>query len=146
MTLTRKNGYCYGDTIDDLQAELVDYSQSNKYEAVKFFEAVCACGGRVFKLLTDEDEGVAQRICVACGTSHLMGDSQDYADDAELEGHVCVCDGEEFHLLSGVALYRDSSDVRWYYIGCHCTQCKLVGVFADWKCDGGDAESFLSNT
>jgi len=34
--------------------------------------------------------------------------------------------------------------VRWYYIACHCVECNLVGVFADWKCEAGDAAAFLA--
>jgi hypothetical protein len=34
--------------------------------------------------------------------------------------------------------------VRWYYIACHCFECDLVGVFADWKCEAGDAAAFLA--
>ena len=32
-----------------------------------------------------------------------MGDSASYADEAEPARHPCVCDGEAFELLSGVA-------------------------------------------
>jgi len=75
-----------------------------------------------------------------------MGDSDEFANDAEFERHACICDAAEFELLSGVALYEDSNDVRWYYIGCQCTHCHLVGVFADWKSEAGDADAFLAKT
>lgn len=75
---------------------------------------------------------------------HLIGDSQDYADEAEFGAHKCICGKEAFELLSGVALYDGSNDVRWYYIGCRCASCNLVGVFADWKCEAGQADLFLS--
>ena len=72
-----------------------------------------------------------------------MGDSESFAADATLEAHECVCDGEAFELSSGVALYEGSNDVRSYYIGCRCSRCDLTGVFADWKCEAGDADEFL---
>ena len=75
-----------------------------------------------------------------------MGDSAEYAQDADFEGHKCICSAEEFELLSGVAVYEGTNDVRWYYIGCMCTTCHLVGVFADWKCEAGDADTFLAKT
>jgi hypothetical protein len=146
MALQKKGKYWYGSTPEDTKAELIKFSKLNGYEATKFSESVCTCGNRSFKLKTDEDEGVARRICTACATSHLMGDSAEYASGAKLEKHGCICDSETFQLLSGVALYNESNDVRWYYIGCLCTKCNLVGVFADWKCEAGDAEAFLAET
>lgn len=144
MALQKKGKYWYGSSAEDTQTELVRYSKLNGYTATKFSESVCTCGNRSFKLETDEDEGAAKRICTACEASHLMGDSAEYASGASFESHVCVCDGEAFQLLSGVALYGESNDVRWYYIGCLCTKCNLVGVFADWKCEAGDADAFLA--
>jgi hypothetical protein len=144
MTLQKKGKYWYGSTAEDTKTELVKYSKLNGYTATKFSESVCTCGNRAFKLETDEDEGTAKRICTACEALHLMGDSAEYASSANFENHVCVCNSEMFQLLSGVALYDESNDVRWYYIGCLCTKCSLVGVFADWKCEAGDADAFLA--
>lgn len=146
MTLQKKGKYWYGTTPEDIEAQLVAYSTRNKYVAVKFSRSACACGNRSFTLETDEDAGAARRTCVRCGAVHLMGDSYEYASEAEFERHSCICDAEAFELLSGVALYADSNDVRWYYIGCRCTSCELVGVFADWKCEAGDADAFLRKT
>lgn len=146
MALTKKGKYWYGSELADTKIEIQQYSDLNGYKAVKFNESVCTCGGRIFKLETDEDEGVARRTCTACGAVHLMGDSADYAEDANPEEHECICLAQEFELVSGVALYADSNDVRWYYIGCRCTKCHLVGVFADWKCEAGDADAFLAKT
>jgi hypothetical protein len=41
-------------------------------------------------------------------------------------------------------VYEGTHDVRWYYIACRCVECNLVGVFADWKCEAGDAAAFLA--
>ena len=46
--------------------------------------------------------------------------------------------------MSGVSVYEGTHDVRWYYIACRCVECNLVGVFADWKCEAGDAATFLA--
>jgi hypothetical protein len=143
MALKKKGKYWYGTEVADLQAEMLRFSRLNEQVAAKFAESACACGGRIFKLDSDEDEGAAKRTCTACATPHLMGDSAEYADEAEFDNHECACGAEEFQLLSGVALYEGSDDVRWYYIGCLCKACSLVGVFAHWKCEGGDADAFL---
>lgn len=144
MALTKKGKFWYGSTPEDTQAAIHTYSVRQGCEAVKFRASICTCGHQTFKLDTDENEGVAQRSCSRCGSRHFMGDSAAYAADAALDSHECVCDGVEFALVSGVALYPDSNDVRWYYIGCQCTQCQLTGVFADWKCEAGDADALLA--
>ena len=54
-------------------------------------------------------------------------------DDAELDECACPCGGEIFEITAGVALYADSEDVRWIYLGCRCVACKLAAVYADWK-------------
>jgi hypothetical protein len=142
---TRKGKYWYGSELADARVEIGEYSEHNGYPATRFAESVCACGGRVFGLESDEVEGVARRTCVACGVGHLIGDGEEYVDSAELEAHECVCLSQAFELLSGVALYAGSNDVRWFYIGCRCARCQLIGVFADWKCEAGDADAFLRN-
>jgi hypothetical protein len=145
MALSKKGKYWYGDSSEDVEAELLKYSTKNVYIATKFVESKCGCGSNTFYLETDEDAGVARRTCVECDAVHFMGDSAEYAEEADFEGHSCICDEQRFELVSGVALYEGSNDVRWYYIGCHCVACKLVGVFADWKCEAGDADKFLAD-
>lgn len=146
MAVSKRGEYSYGTDDADIRSEIVKYSRDNKYKAVKFATALCACGSSSFALETDEDAGVANRICAACGTTKLMGDSAKYFAEATLENHVCVCDHDYFGIMSGVALYRESNDVRWYYIGCRCRSCSLVGVFADWKSESGEADVFLAET
>ena len=146
MTLTRKGQYWYGTSLEDLQASIVDYSKANQYEATAFASSQCTCGSRLFTLESDDVEGVARRTCCQCRSSAFMGDSGEFAAEAQLERHVCVCDAAAFELQVGVALYAGSSDIRWAYIGARCVACTLVGVFADWKCNGGDAAAFLANT
>lgn len=144
MALKKKGKYWYGDTLDDVRTEMLRYSKLNTYLAERFAGSTCACGGQVFKLESDDEAGAARRTCTGCGNVHLMGDSADYADEADFDNHTCVCDAEAFALLTGVALYAGSEDVRWVYIGCRCVACGLVGVFADWKCEAGDAGEFLA--
>ncbi|MCU7645378.1 hypothetical protein [Pseudomonas piscis] len=145
MTISSKGRYRYGSEDADIQPEIHRYSQPS-YEAVRFNAARCVCGNDRFTLETDEEVGAGRCTCTRCATVKLLGDSADYAVQAAFENHVCVCDHEHFAITSAVALYADSNDVRWYYIGCRCDACNLVGVFADWKCEGGDADSFLART
>ena len=144
MTLKKQAGYWYGTTPEDVEAEVLRYSRLSGHQAARFRASTCGCGNRTFRLESDEDAGAARRACVACEAVHWMGDSASYAAQARLERHECVCGADAFELRCGVALYDGSNDVRWSYIGCRCTRCELVGVFADWKCESGDADAFLA--
>ncbi|HGK7305752.1 TPA: hypothetical protein ACJ509_003659 [Stenotrophomonas maltophilia] len=144
MTLTRKGKHWYGSEDGDIRTAIEDFSERNGYPATDYRASACACGSTLFRLFDDEAAGVARRDCVSCGKLHLMGDSAEYADEAELEAHWCLCGNESLAIHSGVALYPDSRDVRWLYIGCRCPHCQLVGVYAEWKCEAGDVEAFLA--
>lgn len=144
MTLRKKGQYWYGDGQADIPGELRRYGEANGYLPTEFADARCPCGGAVFRLRTDEDEGAAVRTCSACGEGHPIGDSAEYLEGATLEEHVCMCDGPEFEITVGVALYDASEDVRWLYIGCRCTACGLVGNFADWKNEFPNFREFLA--
>ncbi len=147
--LEKRGEYWYGDGHADLRTELTRYGEQNGYPIDNFVDVRCKCGNDTFNLATDEDAGVAIRHCSKCGHEHMMGDSADFADEAEDIGqHECVCDVDEFQLTVGIHRYRredatPSSDVRWLYIGCRCSQCGLVGCYADWKNEFNDYEKLM---
>jgi len=144
MALRRKGGYWYGDSQDDIPAELKRYGKANRYEPTVFADARCSCGGKAFRLRTDEEEGVAVRSCITCAAEHPIGDSAAYLEGASLESHVCLCDSPDFEITVGLALYTGSEDIRWLYIGCRCLACGLVGNFADWKNEYSDYRKLLA--
>ena len=132
MAILKKVGLLYADSQSDLPDVLRDFTERG-YLATQFADSVCRCGCRTFQLAVDEDAGVALRTCTKCGEDHPIGDSDEYLDDAELESCECTCDSTAFEITIGVALYADSEDVRWLYVGCRCPQCKLSGCYGDWK-------------
>lgn len=144
MTLTRKGKHWYGSEDHDIRGAIQSFSEGNGYPAIEYRASVCVCGSTLFRLFDDEDAGVARRDCVRCRNSHLMGDGAEYAGEADLEAHECLCGAEALVIQCGVALYPESWDVRWFYIGCRCPQCQLVGVYAEWKCEAGDVGEFLA--
>jgi hypothetical protein len=119
--------------LTDLRQEIARYAKRNEYPADHFADAVCICGGRVFRLALDDNEGAAVRTCAACSAKHPIGDSAEFLDDAELGDCECPCGKDLFEITVGVALYRDSEDVRWLYLGCRCPTCGLAAVYGDWK-------------
>jgi hypothetical protein len=133
VTLRKRGKYRYGDGQADIRDEVVRYSRGVKYPAHHYADAVCKCGGRLFRLLLDDTQGAAVRACVACENEHPVGDSDEYLEDAELNECACPCGNEAFEVSVGVSLYRDSEDVRWLYVGCRCPECGLTAVYGDWK-------------
>ena len=145
MALRKKGKYSYGDSQLDLQDELLRYSQENGYAIVHYADAVCICGGKVFNLLLDDTEGAAVRVCISCGAKHPIGDSEKYLENAELEECECPCAFGEFEITAGVALYQDSEDVKWLYIGCRCAKCSLTACYGDWKNEYIGFREFLNH-
>lgn len=144
MALVKKGAYYYGDSQFDIRAELLRYSGLNGYPTEHYEDARCECGKNVFILLVDEDEGVAVRCCTSCRVEHPIGDSEEYLEDATLEACECPCGGEQFEITAGVALYADSEDVRWLYLGCRCIECGLTAPYGDWKNECPDYREFLT--
>jgi hypothetical protein len=130
-----KQGLGYADAQADIPDELRHYSDHGEgsYTPQHFADAVCRCGRREFLLRTDDEAGVAVRVCGTCGHEHAIGDSADYLDEAELDDHECLCGSPLFEITVGVHLYRGSQDVRWLYLGCRCPACGLAGCYGDWK-------------
>jgi hypothetical protein len=130
--LQKRGKFYYGDNQADIREEMLRYSKDG-YPAQHFADAVCACGGNVFWVAVDEDEGAAVRTCIGCEAEHPIGDSDEYLEGAELSECACPCGGEEFEVTVGVSLYQGSEDVKWLYVGCRCPQCGLTAVYGDWK-------------
>ncbi len=49
------------------------------------FQSKCECGSVVFELETDDNEGVARRLCIQCGAPHFLCDSIEHWSEAEPE-------------------------------------------------------------
>lgn len=127
-----------------LHDKMGDYSQGS-YPIEHMADSVCvACAGRIFSVLFDETQGISLRLCKDCGDEHWMGDSAEYIDEVEeLDPAVCTCGHESFQVTVGVALYQGSKDVKWVYLGCACEACGLGGVYADWKNEFPDYNTYL---
>jgi hypothetical protein len=144
MALRKKGEFFYGDAQSDIRDVLLDYSEANHYPATHFADATCACGGKLFKLNLDDEAGAAIRVCASCGDEHPIGDSEDYIDDTDLYECRCFCGSVIFEITVGVALYEDSEDVNWIYVGCRCPKCKLAGCYGDWKNEYPGYQELLS--
>lgn len=143
MALIKKGKWRYGENQSDIQHEIKRYSKSNTYIAEHFLDAVCDCSNTIFHLSVGSNEDVAVRTCCRCRNAHPIGDSQEYLEDSNLEECACPCEAEEFEITCGIALYKNSEDVKWLYLGCRCVKCGLTAIYADWKSESGNYRDFL---
>lgn len=96
VTVDKSGRYWRGEDLADL-AEYLRAFQAGGYRVVDVVESVCTgCAGRAFRVLADDAEGCAQRICVACAASVYIADSTEHADDADLRPCECLCSGDTF--------------------------------------------------
>lgn len=146
MGLQKRGSHWYGESQADIRTELARYADLVGYPVERFADARCECDGRLFSLELDESAGVAVRGCTSCGVRHPMADGAEYLAEAELEGCACPCGAETFELTLGAALYADSSDVRWLYVGARCPSCGLTATYGDWKCEFPDVRALLALT
>lgn len=144
MSAKKRGRYWYGEDAADLRIEIARFAELNGYAATEFAEAICACGQRTFSLSMDQDAGVAVRTCIACSHQHVMLDGQEYLAEADLIEYGCPCNGNGLNLSVGIALYEDSQDVRWVYVGGFCPKCGLIGVYGDWKNEFEDFRTLLA--
>lgn len=144
MALRKRGKHRYGDGQPDIRDEVLRYSKDNAYVAQHFADAACPCGGQVFRVLLDDEQGAAARTCIVCGDQHPIGDSEEYLDEAHLGQCACPCGGEVFEVTAGVALYEGSEDVKWLYLGFRCPACGLIAVYGDWKCEAGGFRELLA--
>jgi hypothetical protein len=145
MGLEKRGSHWYGDEQADIRAELLRYSERTGYLAHQFADALCRCGSHHFRLMLDDNEGVAVRVCAACGAEHAIGDSGEYRADAELEECECPCGGGTFEIGAGFSLYEGTEDARWLYVGCRCPACGLTACYGDWKVGGGEYRDLLGS-
>jgi hypothetical protein len=133
MALKKKGRYFYGDSQADIAPELARFSGLNEYPIDRVTDLQCECGSKRLGLLMDDEEGAAVQVCAACQRQTPIGDSADYLEDANLVTRECVCGGLQFEISTGAAFYKDSTDIQWFYVGCRCVACGLVGCYGDWK-------------
>ena len=132
MALTKKEGYYYGDGVEDLVEELERYAKLNKYPIDKTEQFVCECGGDLFEIFSDEDEAAAMVQCEKCSADHYIMGSESYLGES-LENYECLCGSGQFKLVCGLSFYSGTEAARWVYLGGYCPACGLVGNYVDWN-------------
>jgi len=133
-----------GREFTDLASYLREVTESANPARV-VLESTCGCRATAFRVEADADEGCARRICVACGASAFLGDSEEFWAEAEAEQVRCVCEGEVFEVGIGFS-FRDDDEVSWFTVGCRCLACGVLSVPVDWKIDYAPTEHLFEKT
>ncbi|TCJ30782.1 hypothetical protein [Nocardioides jejuensis] len=142
MTITRESSSWFGTEQADIQAYL-EAIAAEGYPVQEVVDARCsACGGNVFDIEIDDDEGYVLRSCAGCGERFEMLDSADVAEEAEIGDAQCPCGSEQFEIAVGFAL-REDQEIRWVYVGARCVADGQLGVYADWKIDYSPSRHLL---
>lgn len=132
--IDKSGSWWKGEDVDDLVEYLGEYT-SRQYPAGEYRRCRCAgCGGTVFGLVVDDDDGVAQRVCRSCDAEHLIADSGDHWEHSDAGDAACVCESEDFEVAVAYSLI-DRGELRWITVGARCTACGLLGVYVEWKID-----------
>lgn len=112
MAIDKSGNWWLGSDAGDLAEYLAALTEVG-YLATEFRIAQCGCGLNVFSLAIDADEGAATRICVGCGQTHFICDSQEYWEDASPKKWKCVgkCKSRTANICVGFALREDHKDI-----------------------------------
>lgn len=108
-------------------------------------ESTCGCRATTFRLEVDEDTDCARRICLECGASAFLGDSDEFWEQVEPEAVRCSCEGEAFEVGVGYSLEADD-EVDWITVGCRCLACGAMMTAAEWKIDYKPTEQLFEKS
>lgn len=95
--IDRSGQWWTGEDFGDL-AEHLRVVTAEGYPANRIRQSVCSCGGTTHRLDADPVESVAQRTCVACGTSAFIADSDEHWSEARAERWHCACENDTAEL------------------------------------------------
>jgi hypothetical protein len=142
MSIDRAGRWWKGTTAEDL-AEYLRELTADGYPADTIRASACAsCGGTVFGLRGDRDEGSVMRLCRRCGTEAFIADSEDTWANARPRWCKCPCGSDDFAVAVGFSL-REGGDVRWVTVGNRCAKCGILGSFADWRVNYGPSDHLI---
>jgi hypothetical protein len=133
MPIDTSGKWWTGSTPDDI-GEYLQALSSSSYPTSEFRLSRCQCGGIIFRLEVEQDEGVAKRTCADCGAEHLVCDSaENYEEGTKLKKFKCVCKATLANVGVSFSLYEEGRAVRWLWVGHRCVKCGVLGSMVEWK-------------
>jgi len=129
-----------GENFKDIKEYLMNlYEQDTGKPLRKILQSKCSCGGLLFSLIFESNEGIAKRVCIKCKKEHFICDSGKYWDDAlkkskPIELKCIECNNKSHEVGVGFE-YLKNGDIKWVTIGARCDKCGLLSSPVDWKID-----------
>jgi hypothetical protein len=145
MAIDKRGKYWKGTDFSDVVEYAGAYTEDD-YPADTVRQCVCACGGTVFQLQGDAEEGCVRRICVECRAIAFIADSEEAWKDARPRQCACPCKGNQFEVGVAFSLRPEGEgqgEVRWITVCERCVKCGTLGAFADWKIDYAPSRHLL---
>ncbi|WP_433593697.1 hypothetical protein [Nocardia sp. CA-145437] len=139
MVLRMDGDWHVGDDAADLDGFLREIG-ADGYPVDEVRRSVCCeCGGGVFGVTGDPEEGTMRRECRGCGAEHFVAGSGEYWSDINTQIQVCVCEEEDFNIAVGFSLYSESvGGIRSLATAERCVACGKIGTFMSWMVRGGN--------
>ena len=133
MTIDTSGKWWTGSAPEDLHEYLQAFS-ADSYSIAEFRLSHCTCGRNVFHLHVEQDEGIARRTCVQCGSKYWIADSaENYEKGMRLKKFKCICKSHNTNVAVGFSLLPDKSGIKWVFVGNRCADCGTLGSMVDWK-------------
>lgn len=131
IVIDKSRHYWYGDSPDDIDEYLREYSECPSIEVKP---VICNnCGNDALHLRVDQNEDAIQVKCPKCGYKKILLDCEEIWQDAMPRLRKCHdCKTKEYNIRVGF-IRRENGSVKWVYIGNRCTNCGLLGSYLDWK-------------
>ena len=143
MSINRTGKWWKGKLFADV-AEYLQELEPEGYAVDEVRQSVCSCGSKIFRILVDRDNELAQRICIRCGLASFIADSGEFWDEADPEAIRCPCKHDNFEIGVGFA-YGGRDWVRWMSVGLRCAKCGILSSPLDWKADYDKSDPVLKN-
>jgi hypothetical protein len=149
MAIDRTGRWWRGADVADLAEYLRDQSRPT-FPVDRVVQSVCACGGTIFYLDGDRDQGCAQRTCVACEAAAFICDSGRYWSEAVPIRLRCrACRASRFEVSVGFSLRekgKDRGEVQWIGVADRCVRCGVLGSFVEWRVEQVPSRHLLEAT
>ena len=134
MALSKRGQYWYGEAASDIRPVLDSLARAHGGAVSYYAEALCCCGCREFGVELAERRASATLGCGDCDVKLHTGPVVPSVDDpsqTDTELCVCPCQCEFFEACAAVVL-SPGRRPRWFFLALRCTNCGLVGGYADW--------------
>ena len=133
MTIDTSGKWWKGTEYSDIESYLREL-QPGGYSVDKVIQARCGCGSTIFRLNVDQDNELAQTVCVTCGRVSFVSDSEEHWAEASPRLMKCPAKHREYEVSLGLCV-RDEEWVRWMSLGSRCVRCGVLASPLDWKSD-----------